>query len=238
MIRDSIKSLTYYEEYLEYEYNRIEKFENAIKEVIAVRGEDEAVQATYSSVQSFYFNVIAALYSSGALLDEIRNFFPKVINIMKKAWDPNDGYVEMLWMISIGIMLDVPKEQMVQLEALLKKGKLEDYLINYLIHSYNKEWPCQTNDFLFDQPYSLFSSIIKAKDKVQAVDLLEKYLKESWYEGHDDMGWYDSHKNMEDTYNGYWSFESGAVLKILGLDDSSLKDVEYYPYDMVHYQES
>lgn len=53
MIRDSIKSLTYYEEYLEYEYNRIEKFENAIKEVIAARGEDEAVLATYSSGKAF-----------------------------------------------------------------------------------------------------------------------------------------------------------------------------------------
>ncbi len=27
-----------------------------------------------------------------------------------------------------------------------------------------------------------------------------------------------------------------TIVKILGLDDSSLKDVPYYPYDMVHYK--
>lgn len=37
---------------------------------------------------------------------------------------------------------------------------------------------------------------------------------------------------------GYWSFESGALVKILGLDDSSLKEVQYYPYDMVHWNEN
>ncbi len=31
--------------------------------------------------------------------------------------------------------------------------------------------------------------------------------------------------------------ESGAIAKILKLDDSSLKNTLYYPYDMVHYQE-
>lgn len=157
---------------------------------------------------------------------------------MKKSWDPNDGYVEMLWMISIGIMLDAPKEQMGQLEALLKKEKLGDCLMNFLLHSYNDEWSCQTNEFLCNRPYAFFSSIIKAKDKDQALDLLKEYLRGNWYEGHDDMGWYDSHKNMEDTFNGYWSFESGAIAKILQLDDSSLKDTPYYPYDMVHYQEA
>ena len=29
-------------------------------------------------------------------------------------------------------------------------------------------------------------------------------------------------------------FESGAMVKVLGLDDSELKDVPYYPYDLVH----
>ncbi|MDR4190445.1 hypothetical protein COL87_26390 [Bacillus pseudomycoides] len=38
-------------------------------------------------------------------------------------------------------------------------------------------------------------------------------------------------------FSGYWSFESGAIAKILNLDDSTLRDTPYYPYDMVHYRE-
>jgi hypothetical protein len=48
--------------------------------------------------------------------------------------------------------------------------------------------------------------------------------------------WYDSHKSSKNDYYGYWSFEAGAIAKILNLDDSSLKDVAYYPYDLVHYK--
>ena len=40
----------------------------------------------------------------------------------------------------------------------------------------------------------------------------------------------------EKLYYGYWSFEAGAIAKILNLDDSNLKDVPYYPYDLVHYK--
>ena len=36
-------------------------------------------------------------------------------------------------------------------------------------------------------------------------------------------------------YFCYWSFEVGAVAKILSINDSGLKDVLYYPYDLVHY---
>ena len=40
----------------------------------------------------------------------------------------------------------------------------------------------------------------------------------------------------EKLYYGYWSFEAGAIAKILNLDDSNLKNVPYYPYDLVHYK--
>ncbi len=43
-------------------------------------------------------------------------------------------------------------------------------------------------------------------------------------------------RKNKNLYTGYWSFEVGAVAKILGIDDSSLKDVKYYPYDLVHFE--
>ncbi|WP_081773729.1 PoNe immunity protein domain-containing protein [Treponema sp. C6A8] len=30
----------------------------------------------------------------------------------------------------------------------------------------------------------------------------------------------------------------GTIAKILGIDDSKLKDVPYYPYDLVHYADN
>ncbi|MDO4729539.1 MAG: DUF1911 domain-containing protein, partial [Bacteroidota bacterium] len=63
------------------------------------------------------------------------------------------------------------------------------------------------------------------------------YLSKSWYKERSYAGWHNSHKSKHNIYTGYWSFESGALVKILGLDDTLLKDQKYYPYDMVHWQE-
>ncbi|WP_367268550.1 PoNe immunity protein domain-containing protein [uncultured Pedobacter sp.] len=37
--------------------------------------------------------------------------------------------------------------------------------------------------------------------------------------------------------SGCWSFESGALIKILGLDGNRLKEQQYYHYDAVHWQD-
>lgn len=57
---------------------------------------------------------------------------------------------------------------------------------------------------------------------------LAEYLKIKWYKGNSDAGWYDTHKSKENIYNGYWSFETAAIVKILGLDAEKLAGVEYY----------
>ncbi|WP_149023628.1 PoNe immunity protein domain-containing protein [Listeria rocourtiae] len=41
---------------------------------------------------------------------------------------------------------------------------------------------------------------------------------------------------LKKIYSGYWSYESGAIAKVLQLDDEVLKEVKYYPYDLVHYK--
>ncbi|MEB3052696.1 MULTISPECIES: PoNe immunity protein domain-containing protein [Bacillus] len=90
--------------------------------------------------------------------------------------------------------------------------------------------------WLFEKPFKSLVNVIMCKDDTKASKLMEKYLIEEWYAGHKDMGWYDCHKHHEKLYFGYWIFESGAIVKILELDDSILKNVPYYPYDMVHFK--
>ena len=79
--------------------------------------------------------------------------------------------------------------------------------------------------------FQIMKELVKERDKS---DLLEKYLKEDWY--NKEYECYEAHKSDQNIYYGYWSFEAGAIAKILNLDDSNLKDVPYYPYDLVHYK--
>ena len=76
--------------------------------------------------------------------------------------------------------------------------------------------------------FQIMKELVKERDKS---DLLEKYLKEDWY--NKEYECYEAHKSSQNIYYGYWSFEAGAIAKILNLDDSNLKNMPYYPYDLV-----
>ena len=43
--------------------------------------------------------------------------------------------------------------------------------------------------------------------------------------------------SKQNTYYGYWIYEAGSICKILRLDDEELKEQQYYPYDLVHFNE-
>ncbi|PAD23104.1 PoNi-like cognate immunity protein [Terribacillus saccharophilus] len=234
-MRSPLKSHKYFKNYLKEECARIDKFETVINKVIAERGaNDRGVQSGLRSITGFYFNVFNALYSAGAPLEDLKKFYPRVLNSMKKVWDSESGYVEMLWMISTGIMLEVPQTELQEIDRMVNNDGIEDFLFEFLLGQ-NKEELETTNSPIHYRPYKKLYNVINSTTKDESLRLLRDYLANEWYQGHNDTGWYDTHKSKEDIFSGYWSFESGAIVKILELDDSSLKDTLYYPYDMVHY---
>ena len=138
----------------------------------------------------------------------------------------------MLWALSIGILLEVDETTFDKLVDLVRKDDPEDYLIDYLIQSRHPEWKIRIN-YNFPRPYGFTRKIIEEENSEKAVSLLKEYLTKKWYQGCRDEGWYDLHKRNIDNYYGYWSFESGALCKLKGLDYKELKGLSYFPYDLV-----
>ncbi len=124
---------------------------------------------------------------------------------------------------------------MFELEQRLISEKFDDRLVNFLIKEIDSTWEREGVEFEFEV-YECLKQILDNDEKIIACEALKEYLQEKWYEIHRECAWYDSHKSSKNVYYGYWSFEAGAIAKILNLDDSSLKDVPYYPYDLVHYK--
>lgn len=182
--------------------------------------------------------ILISKYSLGLPVSELREDYIQGISFMEKGWEAKSGYFEMLWYLSIGVMLDIEDNQFNKLVDLVERDNLQDYLINYLIQYRNPKYSA-TSSFKFPKPYKSTQEIITIakSDKTQAIERLKKYLSKEWYQGHRGNGWYDDHKSKWGVHFGYWSFESGALVKILELDDAILKDQQYYPYDMVHYKE-
>jgi hypothetical protein len=75
---------------------------------------------------------------------------------------------------------------------------------------------------LFPNVYNGLKNVITSKNNQS--ELLEDYVKHQWYKKHVSHGLSESHKSTQNTYYGYWSFEAGAVAKLLNLSDNTLRN--------------
>ena len=175
----------------------------------------------------------------GQDIDNLKNNYVKALKTMPRFWTDNGFYIEMLWLLSIGIMLDYEDDLIRSLVQLIKDREVRDHIYDTLIRYRFSDWEWTTDTVLYPTPYQAVVAVteLAAHDKAAAVKRLEKYLKREWYRGHSDLSWHDDHK-YGINHDGYWSFESGALVKVLGLNDSSLKGLPYYPYDMVHWNDN
>lgn len=87
------------------------------------------------------------------------------------------------------------------------------------------------------KPYEALADAMSSEHNDQAQKDISRFLKH-WYKDLAGTGWHDSHTPDEDGnqggYYGYWSFEAGAAVVLLGIeDDSSLHKYLYYPKDLV-----
>ena len=177
-------------------------------------------------------NILLATYSAGYPLSVFKEEYVKFVDSLVPIWFNNTGYVEMVWALSIGILLEIEQSIFDKLVDLVKKDDPEDYLIDYLVSYYHKDWPIRDR-FMYNKPYPLTKGIIEADNPEDTFKLLNIYLKNKWYKGHNDMGWYNLHKKNLQNYFGYWSFESAAICKMKGVYEAKLKDLPYFPYDLL-----
>ncbi|SQE96267.1 Domain of uncharacterised function (DUF1911) [Streptococcus equi subsp. zooepidemicus] len=182
------------------------------------------------------FKIFKATYSAGYPISEVKKAFLDYLDVKCQVLDGQVAYLNDLDIISIAILLDIDTETIAPFIDNIEQVGYDDFFIDFLIRWYRPEWK-QHDDISFKRPYGHAQKIIQAPDKEQALGFLRNYIFSKWYAGSNDAPWYNNHKAKNPVFHvGYWSFESGAMAKILELDDSSLKDQQYYPYDLVHWK--
>lgn len=193
---------------------------------------EEVIRLTKEDISIYQEKKMIATYTAGYSIEKFKEEYLKYVDSLIPVWQSNSGYDAMLWSLSIGILLEIDEVTFDQLVDLVKKDDPEDYLIDYLIKSRHPKWKIRTN-YNFPRPYGFTRKIIVEENSVKAIALLKEYLTKKWYQGCREEGWYDLHKENIDNYYGYWSFESGALCKLKGLDYKELKGLPYFPYDLV-----
>ena len=222
-MRDYIKSEKYFDEFIAEDTARILKL---TKKVNGGEVRPERLVPVKQGIFFFFFGIIIARYSKGDNIACLRSDFMEIYEEWIMSFFSQVAYNENLKMLSLAVLFEIEQKLITLTKRKLKEKEVKDWLLLFLMGEKQPNLP-----LLFPDRFQIMKELVKERDKS---DLLEKYLKEDWY--NKEYECYEAHKSDQNIYYGYWSFEAGAIAKILNLDDSNLKNVPYYPYDLVHYK--
>lgn len=218
--------------------SKIEQLEEDIKNGIQryPRKNEEIIPDTRAGIFCKFEESIRAHYSLGYDCAELEELYTQAVVFLKDLNYNQVHYVNTLRFLALGILLEVSKEDFRVIVDMIDEAKLDDILCDYLVNAYGMKRTYNSTKFEKKRPYEDTQTIweIAATDLVQATTKLEEYVQKNWLKGHADFGWTKAHKEVG--YYGLWSFEAAAIAKILGLDDSRLKEDNHYPYDLAHYK--
>jgi len=174
------------------------------------------------------------LYS--ILIKDIGNVWKKEVVKLKDSKGNDLGvyilepYIFMRWMLSLGVLLDVPNNEFNILVDLIKRDEINDKLYDFLISSRIEDWKI-SDSMSLKKPENSIQEIIDIQDNTECERNIKEYLNKEWYKTYKYAGFYNSHTKPDDMFlfYGYWAFEVAALVKIKGLDDSSFRTNKYYP---------
>ncbi len=234
MLRDTLNTQEGYKEiieetleFIDFDYDDLNSYNDSNSE------DRKKIEATYKSLIKYNYELLETYYSLGEEVQGLKEVLVKNIINFKNSWQAEWGYVQMVNMLSLGILFEIENKDFDELIGLVERDNINDYLLDFLIGYRRSDWQL-TQKFLWNKPYKGISEIVELArdDKEKALERLKKYLKE-WYRGLETK----THESKHNIHTGYWCWEAGAIAKILDLDDSGLKDQPYYPYDMVHWND-
>lgn len=252
-MRDILKDRIYFESYLNSNKERIQKFELWIE---TGRTPTERVSDVKRNLVDIEIGLLVAKFSISVDLEEIGSIVSSVCNNLCESWNGFwklkgkggeeynqyilSAYDEMLWVLSLGYLLDIPEIDFLKLVDVIDRDGVKDNLFEFIIRAkLNERKPIIEESYkdFFGVPncFEKLRMAIEETDKSKSESLIKEFITKDWYKNHKDAGWYDSHKSKHNTYFGYWSFETAAIVVIKGLDDSSFRDCQYYPKDLVDY---
>ena len=81
----------------------------------------EVLDNKYKSIVVKCIDKIRAMYSRGDLLEEFDDIWNEAVEALINIKEKKIGYLYLLWIVGIGILLEVPKDLMRKVEECVKK---------------------------------------------------------------------------------------------------------------------
>ncbi|NSX06274.1 PoNe immunity protein domain-containing protein [Cupriavidus gilardii] len=146
-----------------------------------------------------------------------------------------DDYCRLLQLIGLSYLLH-RRDLLPRIAKLCDALKGEDAIYEDLL-AFSLSDRVDIDQWFWDKPYGDLIKAFYKDTEAERIASLRAFLKR-WYKDLSGTGWHDAHKPDREGrtggYFGYWSFEAGAAVLLLGIeDDTSLHSFLYYPKDLV-----
>jgi len=215
MIRDRIKTEEYFREdrelYLGSLNRRLAKYDK-------IKPENKSVYFRNLVIDNE--TLFKICYSLGDSVQTLFPYYQGILSNLKLIASEGFPFDLAVNIFALGVLYSERKEEFLDdLKAIYEQMDHTDGLIEYYMV------------YLFHDKIVPFHSILEYQNMIE--DAYESVVKAQgfWYYSHSDAPWYNNH--TKDTYVGYWSFDTAATCKIKGIYDERLKDLEYFPYDLL-----
>ena len=215
MLRDRIKTEEYFREdrelYLGSLNRRLAKYDK-------IKPENKSVYFRNLVIDNDILFKIC--YSIGDSVQTLLPYYQGMLSNLKEVASEGVPFDLAVNIFALGVLYSERKEEFLDdLKAIYEQMDYTDGLIEYYMV------------YLFHDKIVPFHSILEYQNMIE--DTYESVAKAQgfWYYSHSDAPWYNNH--TKDTYVGYWSFDTAATCKIKGIYDERLKDLEYFPYDLL-----
>lgn len=246
-MRDKIKDKEYFEKKYNFHLYRYKKEFKEIKEEFEELKDNHPYEKIEKALGGYYYGIFLsgfdafyAGYSLGKDIEEIKPIGEGLLYGLYKNFKYDIVCFEDIRATLIFIIiLNIKTEYVEKFIKLIRKNELEDRYIDHLINYIDEKEEIKSEEILFKKREKTVMEVIdlvKDGKKEEATKLLKKYVTKQWLNMQDDQTVIKKNSHLKDYYVGYWCIEAAALVKIYDLDDEILKECDYYPYELAHFE--
>lgn len=202
------------------DFKRIEEFTKYVEDKLYKNDYDKndklsLIDTNHSSIIKLKLDIIRYKYTLGVELSELREEYLVLLDQVDKT-SYNFGFRDCS-VLALGILFEEGLEKFEKLISIMDRVKKHDLMYDYIVNAcgFKRKF---YSDVFWDDDFEFMKEVIELaqKDKEQASKKLVYHFKTNW--------------NDSTRPYGNWLWDCAAIVKILKLDDSELKDNPHYPY--------
>ena len=231
MFRDKYKDENYFQKKYDFNFKAFERREGKEHKERVL---PQYINKYYISQSTYAEKLLRINYALGNSLDEVFKWFKISLRYYQLSYGAFESIYDLMDYLSLAVLFEDRKEEFIEdVEKIFSKyqsfvdsgEQYEDGFIETLAL------------YLLKGEVENFHSHLEYLNMIgnDADSVIE--AQKFWYYAHSEASWYDTHKT-EDAYYGYWSFDTAALCKMRGIYDERLKDLDFFPYDLLVQEEN